>query len=259
MRIIRREYKVTNAIMGQDYHLTPVGAQMLAQDCFAALMASYKVAAFDLSKRSLMWIISEFSMRFNAPMPFWGETVTVELWLSEKPSIKVFVDFRILYRGQEFCSGYIVWAILDIASRKPALAADILAAMECNPELVSGTHRHRQPVMDSPLMEHRHLTNMTDTDFNGHVSNITYMRVCRNSLPAEYISSHRLAQIDMRFLHESFLGDELRCTVYDTALADRWGFVISDGNGTPCCQATALYAPAFTATEDLDKLEIRKC
>lgn len=258
MKVIRRDYKVTNALMGPDYRFTAVGAQTLAQDCFAVLMAHYHVAAFDLRHRSLMWIISEFSMHFDGEMPFWGETVTIELWLSGKPSVKVYADYRISHKGRVFCTGDSIWAILDISSRKPAVAADILSQVDCGQEPASGIRRHKLPLAGNTVITHRHQTNISDTDFNSHVSNITYMKVCRNAMPQDYLSAHTMTDVDMKFQREAFLGRELTCRVAETATPDSWIYTITDDSGTVCCQAAATYIQSEPDDRCPDNLDIRK-
>lgn len=258
MSKIQREYKVTNALMGADFRLTAVGSQILMQDCFAALMAKYHVAAFDLRSRSLMWIISEFCMEFKGQMPFWGDTVTVELWMSEKPAIKVHVDYRLSHGGEVFCCGDSVWAILDIESRKPVNSSDVLSAIQPTMELVLGSHRHHLDKMCNGQYSLCHRINLSDTDFNNHVTNTTYMKVAVNAMPAGYIGSHRLAAMNMRFLHEAFIDQTLTCKVYDTDAAGSWFYDITDEDGVVCSRASIRFEDAGMRQENLDNLEIRK-
>ena len=258
MSKIQREYKVTNALMGADFRLTAVGAQILMQDCFAALMAKYHVAAFDLRSRSLMWIISEFCMEFDGQMPFWGDTVTVELWMSGKPSIKVHVDYRLSHAGKVFCSGDSVWAILEIESRKPVNSSEVLSEIQPTMEAVLGSHHHHLDKLCNERYSICHRINLSDTDFNSHVTNTTYMKVAVNAMPAGYIGNHRLAAMNMRFLHESFIDQTLTCRVYDTGVSGSWFYDITDEEGVVCSRASIRFEDAGTQQENLDNLEIRK-
>ncbi len=260
MNGIIRKYRVTNAVMGPDFRLTALGTQILVQDCFASYMAMFHHAAFDLRKLSLMWIISEFSMRFMHAMPFWGDSVDVELWLSEEPEVRVYVDYRLSSHGEVFCEGDGSWAILDMTSRRPARASEILSDMECRHESLMGTHRHRLVSAGDRLSEFRYRTVTTDTDFNGHVSNVAYVRICKNSMPVGYWAGHRLHSLDMKFQHESFLGQELLTTVSGSPETDSWHYVITDENGNVCSEAVAVCRPVSEECDavDLESLEIRK-
>lgn len=257
MRGISKDYKVTNMLMGPDFYLTDIGAQMLAQDAFASYMARHNVAAFDLAKQSKMWIISEFYMRFTDTMPFWGDTVTVESWMSEKPAVKVFIDYRLSHRGRVFAQGYAIWAILDIVSRRPVVSTDILSSIECVPELTLDSHRHRIKCGSDSLFTYSHVANNGNTDFNGHVSNITYLKMCNNAMPMDYISTHRMVSADVKFVRESFLGQELQCKVFAGTGPDNWTYMILNGDGLINCEAAASFVKSAGNVVDYDKLEIR--
>ena len=258
MEKIAVDYRVTNALMGRDFRLTGTGAQLLVQDCFGILMARNHTAAFDLMRESRMWIISEFSMSFHSAMPFWGDRVTVELWLSSEPAVKVYVDYRILHNGTEVCRGDCVWAILDIVTRRPVPALPLLEGLVCGDAVQSGVHRHplQEPVAERFRSVYR--TQASDADFNNHVSNITYLKLCLGTLPFEYVDSRSLVALDMKFVHETFPGQELVCSVSTSASDDNWICTVHNGDGELCCRAGLVYSERFTESDDYGNLEIRK-
>jgi medium-chain acyl-[acyl-carrier-protein] hydrolase len=223
-----KEYPITNSLMNADFRLSPMGATMLWQDCFAMYMSRYHVAAFNIRELGKMWIINDFSLRFIGEQPFWGNTVKVELWISEEPAVKVHADFRIKINGQVVVEGDSSWAILDIDSRRPVPAHEILPKFDIIPEFGMDTHRHRFPACSEQYVTYRHITNSSDTDFNHHVSNVTYLRICFNSMPSEYLQTHTVKEFSIKFLHESFLGEELVCSVFKTDEQDLWNYSIAD-------------------------------
>lgn len=242
--VMVREYKVINAMMGPDFHMSAAGAQMIAQECFAALMASHHVAAYDLRRRGLMWIIAEFSMRFEGVMPFWGDPVTVELWLSEKPSVKVCTDYVIRYGERTVCRGCGIWAILDINSRKPVVASEVISDIECNQELVLGTHHFRIPKSADAVDVACYQTNAGDTDFNNHICNISYLKAAVSAFSQEYRDTHALSFVNLKFRHEEFLGQKLTCTLFGTQREDDWTVSITNDEGRVCCDALFAFGPA---------------
>lgn len=240
--IMTREYKVINATMDRDFNLSAAGAQMLAQECFASLMASHGVAAFDLRRKGQMWIISEYSMEFDGGMPFWGDSVTVELWLSEISPVKVYSDYRILHDGRVFCKGYCVWAILDIGSRRPVCASEVLSDVGVTPERLFESYRIRVPEKGAQKYESVYRTNVGDIDFNNHICNISYLEAGLDVLPDEYCSSHALKSVSMRFRHESFLGDKLVCHAYETTTDGQWFCEVVNDSGVVCSDICFVYA-----------------
>lgn len=240
MTKFHKQYPVTNAIMGSDFRLSLYGASVVFQDGFAAYMARYKRAAFDLKEIGKMWIISEFSFRFTGIQPFWGEPIDLDLWISERPCVKVCADFRMSSNGRVFAEGNSVWAVLDIETRKPQVVTELLSMIEVDSELALGARRMPAPAPGSLDHEYVHLTNRSDMDFNMHVSNVAYVSASQDALPWEYLSARQLASYSIHFIHESFIGDELRCQVYTAQEPDSWNIDICS-RGRVCCKASLKY------------------
>ncbi len=228
--------------MDSEFRVSLYGASLIFQDGFAAYMSRYKLAAFDLKEIGKMWIISEFSLRFKGRGPFWGESVDLELWISEKPAVKVYADFRLSSAGRVFAEGYSVWAILDIATRKPQVVTDMLSVVQVENELALGSRRKVIPPSGTLSHEYVHLTNRSDMDFNRHVSNVAYVAASEDALSWDYLGGRRLAGYTAHFLHESFIGDELLCRVFATDGPDVWNVDMSSG-GRVCCRVCMEYAP----------------
>ena len=235
-----KQYPVTNAIMDSDFRLSLYGASLVFQDGFAAYMARYKRAAFDIKELGKMWIITEYSFRFTGIQPFWGETIDLELWISDSPCVKVYADFRMSTNGRVFAEGNSVWAILDIATRKPQVVKDFLSMIEVEDELALGVRRTSSPSPEALDHEYVHLTNRSDMDFNMHVSNVGYVAASQDALPWEYLCGRQLETFTIHFIHESFIGDELLCRVFSTSQADAWEIDMVS-RGSVCCKASLKY------------------
>ena len=235
-----KQYPVTNAVMDSEFRLSLYGASLVFQDGFAAYMARYKRAAFDLKEIGKMWIISDFSFRFTGIQPFWGEAIDLELWISDSPCVKVCADFRMSTGGRVFAEGNSTWAVLDIATRKPQVVKDLLSMVEVEHELALGVRRVAAPRSETLDHEYVHLTNRADMDFNKHVSNVAYVSASQDALPWEYLSSRQLESYSIHFIHESFIGDELRCQVFSTGQADIWNIDMISRDRV-CCKASLKY------------------
>ncbi|MBO7260848.1 MAG: hypothetical protein J6U97_05085 [Bacteroidaceae bacterium] len=259
MKYCNKEYYVINAIMDQDFRLSPAGIAGLFQDCFATYMAHHHCAAFDLRRQSRMWIISDFSFKVSDIQPFWGETVKVELWVSEQPAVKVYADFRIWHNGNIVASGDSTWAMLDIEKRTPVRANSILHDVEVCNELIYGTHKRKQPASGSFECRHKHITNRSDADFNHHVTNMTYLYVCLAALPGDYLQSHLVSELSIKFKQESFIGEELECSAFRTDETDLWNYEIVTAGERVSCVATIRYTekPENIDNIDYDNLSIR--
>ena len=51
-------YYVTNECMDVNYKLTPTGVVVFFQDCFAQFLTTKNLAAFDVIKDNIYWVVS---------------------------------------------------------------------------------------------------------------------------------------------------------------------------------------------------------
>ena len=73
---------------------------MYFQDSFARLMTIHHVAAFDIVKQHRMWVITEVQMDIQPTVTYWSEDFTVEIWVSELTSLRIYCDFRIVRKDR---------------------------------------------------------------------------------------------------------------------------------------------------------------
>jgi len=260
MKKYAKAYTITSAQMDPDFRLSVTGMAQLFQDCFASYMAYYRCAAFDLRQRGLMWIISDFTFAVTAPLPMWGENIELELWLSSRPTVKVNCDYVFRHGGQTFACGTSAWAILEADTRKPVLSRNILAENEvCQEQAMAGKRIHCG-VPSQGFATCFHITNSSDTDFNSHISNLTYLRVAIDSLDINYVRSHPIRMVSLKFVHESFLGDKLESRFSnDSQNPDLWTFSIGRDSNTVCCRAALLFdstecvSPEFGTDSEIRK------
>jgi len=259
MDIVRHRYTVLNSTMDPEFRLTPEGLYAATQDLYARTFSGYWSGAFDLRERNMIWIISDFTFRLTGPMPYWTEEFDVESWISEKPVVKVRQSYRVSTGGREFAIGDCTWAMLDMTTRRPVRTGNMLPDIDIHPEIALGTYHHKFPAKKDEMYLYRHLTNIGDMDFNYHVTNATYAKVCLNALPREYYKSHALEEFSIRFEHESFVGEELECHIYGTDEPELWVYEIHNSKGETCSSAYARYSDHIPSDTILDHdLKVRE-
>lgn len=90
--IYRHTYTSTASDITPLYRLTPNAMLMYFQDSFARLMTIHGVAAFDIVKQQRMWVITEVQMDIQPTVTYWSEDFTVEIWVSELTSLRIYCD-----------------------------------------------------------------------------------------------------------------------------------------------------------------------
>ena len=135
----RHTYTSTASDITPLYRLTPNAMLMYFQDSFARLMTIHGVAAFDIVKQRRMWVITEVQMDVEPTVSYWSEDFTVEIWVSELSSLRIYCDFRIVRADNEqlIASGTSQWNILNLNTKRLETTDFLADKLTVVPELMT--------------------------------------------------------------------------------------------------------------------------
>lgn len=254
-------YTVTAADMAADYTLTPNAILMYAQDCFARMMTQCHVAAFDVVNDNRMWVISEYTANIGTATAFWSEEVDVELWVSELTPLRVYIDFRIVRADSQLtvATGSFQMNILNSQTHRIAPTDFLQGRFNVIPEMMTPSHKKALfPKAETPLIETEHTVTRLDVDFNGHMGNRSYVDLALLSLPDSTLQNKRLKSMTVHWLHESRLGDVLRCkTCAVPSSDDLFLHTITNADQSTICELLTQWQTA-SSTPDIAKSLVRK-
>lgn len=259
--IIQGKYSHTYTVTASDitplYRLTPNAMLMYFQDSFARLMTTRNVAAFDIVKQRRMWVITEVQMNVEPTVVFWSEDITVEIWVSELTSLRIYCDFRIVRKdnGQLIAFGISQWNILNLDTKRLETTDFLTDSLTVVPELITGSHKKvRFPKPQSCDMQMEHRATRLDLDFNYHVSNRSYVSIALLTMPDEVLSSQTLSSITVHWLHETYLDDTLTCCMTHT---DEGRFLhrLINAEGVVACEIMSKWEPQQNAEDVSDVLD----
>ena len=279
----RHTYTVTASDITPLYRLTPSAMLMYFQDSFARMMTISGLAAFDIVKQRRMWVITEVRIDIQPTVTYWSEDFTVELWVSELTSLRIYCDFRIVRKDNEelIASGSSQWNILNLDTKRlettDFLAGKLVVVPELTEQreqamgttaptgsrptagggrLLTACHKKvRFPKPQSCDMQMEHRATRLDLDFNFHVSNRSYFSIAMLTMPDEVLASQTLSSLVVHWLHETYLDDTLTCRMSRT---DDGCFLhtLTNSEGTVVCELMSRWLPqAQTAdvSEVLDR------
>lgn len=211
-------YSITADLMDMHYRMSPGAVLLYFQDSFARYMTLLDVAAFDLAKQGLMWVVTEFRCEFQPVDTFWSDEVDVTIWISELTPLRIYSDFLITKAGthEEVVRGSGCWNLLDLSTHKLARTDAAAAAITVRPEPVfpDAPRKSRFPAAGALLGSARHHVNLLDLDFNGHVGNRSYLAIAMLTATEGFLSSHRLQSMQIRWLRETPPGETLTCELH---------------------------------------------
>ncbi len=132
-----------------------------------------------------------------------------------------------------------MWAMIDLDTRRPL---DLSSLSNKGTSLVD-----REPPIERPhkvgsfecTLERPYTVVYSDIDFNGHVNSMKYLEWMVDTLPAEVPAGLDAFRVDINYLHEAKLGEELSIC-HGTDSAGAYCFDIRNAEGTSICKATII-------------------
>lgn len=262
----RHTYTSTASDITPLYRLTPNALLMYFQDSFARMMTMHGLAAFDIVKQKRMWVITEVRMDIQPTVTFWSEDFTVEIWVSEMTSLRIYCDFRIVRKErsalpsatskneQLIATGTSQWNILNLETKRLETTDFLADKLSVVPELMTGSHKKvRFPKAPSFDMQMEHRVTRLDLDFNFHVSNRSYVSIALLTMPAEVLSSLTPSSITVHWLHETYLDDMLLCRM-SRAEAGSYIHTLTNGAGVVACEVMTRWQPQPESADVSDVL-----
>ena len=241
----RHTYTSTASDITPLYRLTPNAMLMYFQDSFARLMTIHGVAAFDIVKQRRMWVITEVQMDVQPMVTYWSEDFTVEIWVSELSSLRIYCDFRIVRADNEqlIASGTSQWNILNLDTKRLETTDFLADKLTVVPELMTASHKKtRFPKMQSCDMQMEHRATRLDLDFNFHVSNRSYVSIALLTMPDEILAKQTLKTVTVHWLHETYLDETLLCRMSRTEDGS-YLHTLTNADGVVVCVLMSRWQP----------------
>ena len=188
-----------------------------------------------LREEGKAFLLSRFAAGFYATVyPY--DSLTTESWGVESKGFSFYRCYRILRDSEVVAEATSVWALVDIASRRPirvseyrpGFAYDEMLSLDLPPRIVF-------PQSASLRLAKEHVITYGETDQNMHMNNTRYVDMLCDCLP---MAGKRVLKLSINFLNEAKYGDSVN--VYALTQKDEALFrtVRSDGKTNIEAQVT---------------------
>lgn len=236
-------YPITAAQITARYRLTIDGLLTFHENTIARYLTTLGLAAFDVQKKDMTWVITEINLSLPEPPTMWSEDVEMTVWVSEMRTLRVWFDFeaREVHSGKVTARGNSCWSMISMSERKLLSCEGLIPEEQLVQELTAGPHKKRTvlKLSEKPTATIAHSINLIDLDFNGHTNNRRYVQMALVCFKAEFLDRYRPDSLNIRFLRESRMGDEIVNETYSTDIPDTFvGRVVSD-RGDELCRVTS--------------------
>lgn len=211
-----KTYSLMLGDMDVNYQMTKIAAAKYFQETFARYCAKYNIAAFDVLKDGIIWVISDLKVEVTDKLPIWSENFSVYVWVSEITKMRTFVDFEIKCNEKTVAIGESCFYLLDEKSRRPLKSCDIVSVFDVIDEKVFGEHsKQNYQINGEKIAEKIYEITVNDLDFNFHVNNLSYLGICLRTLPVEFLKENQITSYSVKFLKETYLGNKLGCELFN--------------------------------------------
>lgn len=177
----------------------------LFNDTAEAQTEIYGVDVDTLNAEGLTWMLHRLHIQLHK-MPHKSEDVFIETWPSGIDRLFALRDYQMLREGGELLvSATSEWMCIDLKKRRPVRLSEKVVE-------ISVGHQIQKVKIPSILNTKETDWEMTggrdfaatfdNIDFNGHVTQASYMRWITNSLPFEFLKEHVLTEIEVVYEQE---------------------------------------------------------
>ena len=187
-------------------------AALLVQDGMTELFHQYQCDAVRLSQsHGVLWAVARTKLYFDRDV-FWMDRVRLKAFPVKVSSVAVHLNFLLetmdgtpLIRGrQEMCA-----IDVDGHSLRRVKTTPFPMEMDLLPPVFSEPYQRRKVKMGAEDVVYRYLVRTMDTDMNGHVNNVNYIRLLLDVRPSSFWDTYRIRDFDIHYVNEGMEGEEL--------------------------------------------------
>lgn len=165
----------------------------------------YGVDVATLNAEGMTWMLHRLHIQLNK-MPHQNEEVYIETWPSGIDRLFALRDYR-MYRadGEELVRATSEWMYIDLERRRPVRLSEKVISMSTGhgiPRLQLAPILHEKEFQIEAQGGRQFVATFDNIDFNGHVTQASYMRWITNSLPFEFLKEHVLTDVEVIYAHE---------------------------------------------------------
>lgn len=181
----------------------------------------------DMQAADQAWVLSRMRVEVD-DLPRWGDTIIVRTWIVSLENSRSVRAMEVYRDGVKIAGCETFWAVINTKRRRPEELALPHAHFEKFGESFSTKDRVRrlQTVAVDATIAKRSVA-VSDLDIVSHVNNVKYLEWCLDVADPETVLKNRLSALDMNFMRELVLGDEVAIASEDNRYT-----VLKDGK--PC-------------------------
>lgn len=164
----------------------------------------------DMQTYNQAWVLSRMRIEIQS-LPQWRDVITIKTWIVSLENSRSVRVMEVLKNNEKIISCETFWAVLNTQMRRP----ESLALPHAHFEKFANdftTQERVKKVAVPPDAEFAglHKVVFSDLDIVNHVNNVKYLEWCLDFISSKILLKHTLKSLDMNFLNELLLDDEVK-------------------------------------------------
>ncbi len=163
----------------------------------------------DLLDRNQMWVLVKFQLSVRR-FPRWSEQIVIETWGKGVQKLYALRDFIITTAsGEKLASATSAWLVLDRESHRPVRIDQMIFPWTPGKSELDTDLQKVPELAEASEERARFHVVFSDLDVNGHVTAARYLQWMVDSQPRELLEEKQPCSLELSFLAEAMLGDEV--------------------------------------------------
>lgn len=204
-------YRIRTYEIDSSKRITIPALVTLMQETAMQQVIRLNVSLWDLEALNMSWVMMRMQLKVMR-LPLLGETLKVTTVPAGFEKFFSYRDYLIHDElGQLVATASSNWLMMDTEKRKMTRIPDFILAIEL-PDDKPFLPRpiNKLPPLTTPFVKEKQFeVNWHDLDFNGHLSNVSYMKWMVETMDDAFLKKGRLAQFDLLFRSEALWKDEV--------------------------------------------------
>ncbi len=168
------------------------------------------IAFSDMQAHDQAWVLSRMRVEV-LELPKWKDVVTVKTWIVNLENSRSVRALELYLGDRKIVGCETFWAVFNTSSRRPEALALEHEHFEKFGERFS-TQERTSKIDLSTLSENvaNHEVLLSDLDIVNHANNVKYLEWCLDYFDANLLMRNKVKAIDMNFMKELVLGDDVQ-------------------------------------------------
>lgn len=172
----------------------------------------------DLREDGLFWALSRFRVEV-LKLPLWKEKIHLITYPSGIDGLFALRDYEMYdISGEPLILATSSWLILNLANRKPIRTAEYMKGKQVvNRRSLTEYPSKIDKPSGNPSFSYTHTVMPGEIDVNNHINNVRYIEWAFNAVKIEVFKSSSPQIIEVNYLSEGFLNNQLLVERYDSS------------------------------------------